>query len=530
MPRIHGGGNTQRGSSRSRKANGSLSDKEQVTVTTNTEDDIIDVDEFDDDEFRYDGVSPRDVQQPLSGARRQRLPPKQQEFMLLEDTSSEEEEGPDRSYKSNKNSSTARKLSATTKKKKSGKVNVDPRPKRLVPTVSSPKITLSSIAKKESTNNNAKQRRKGPIGKPIKTLASNGVSVGDSKKKKSSNNDENYDNDEEASGMKRAVSRSRGKKGGNGIASATASTKQKKNQNNVSFASDSKMKNNDCEHKHDNDAATLTDVSNNNAPINQGGVQVVPSRAIAIDNRILPTFMADSTSRQSFFGHLPQFLEGMMEKSVLRSQQQLSCSNNSHDGEGVPIIASLVHGTTSSPTASGGRGNGKKIGVQVQQAVVPRASYLLDDKSGGMANGERNEWLSEFLTPINHNPENVPVNDDGNAMAGYGAKESWNVFGDLGKKLLSTFLYTADPAIARLTKCHLLSIFPLQSKPSKTNYPARLWMPIPAKPIHIQLHFSLQMAHYLLGPSLLRVIYKDWKRFGNAFHPPSRTTRFPPLR
>jgi len=397
----------------------------------------MNVDEFD-DEFRYDGVSPRDdVQQLSSDVRRQRLPPKQQEFMLLEDTSSEEEEGgPNRSYKSNKSSSTARKLSTTTKKKKSGKVNVDvdPRPKRLVPTVSSPKITLSSIAKKESTNNNAKQRRnskKGPLGKPIKTSASSNGGG-----KKSSNNDENYDNDAEAGGMKRAVSRSRGKKGGKGAASATASTKQKKNQNSVSFASDTKNKNNDCEHKHENDGAALTDVTNNNASINKGGVQVVPSRAIAIDSRILPTFMADSTSRQSFFGHLPQFLESMMEKSVLRSQQHLSsCSNNRHDGEGVSIIASLVHGTTSSPTTSGG--HGKEVGVQVQQSVVPRASYLLEDKSGGMTNGEKNEWLSEFLTPINHNPENVSLNDDGDAMVGYGAKESWNVFGDLGKKLLS---------------------------------------------------------------------------------------------
>jgi hypothetical protein len=121
---------------------------------------------------------------------------------------------------------------------------------------------------------------------------------------------------------------------------------------------------------------------------------------------------------------------------VLRSQQQLSCSNNSHDGEGVSIIASLVHDTTSSPTTSGGHGNGKEIGVQVQKSVGPRASYLLEDKSGDMTNDERNEWLSEFLTPINHNLVNVSVNDDGDAMAGYGAKESWSVFGDLGKKLL----------------------------------------------------------------------------------------------
>lgn len=443
MPRIHGGGNTQRGSSRSRKANGSLSDKEQVTAATNTEDDIMDVDEFDDEEFRYDGVSPRDVQQLSSDARRQRLPPKQQEFMLLEDTSSEEEEGgPDRSYKSNNNSYTTRKLSTTTKKKKSGKVNVDvdPRPKRLVPTVSSPKITLKSIARKESTNNNAKQRRnskKGPIGKPIKTVLASSNGGGG---KKSSNNDENYDNDAEAGGMKRAVSRSSGKKGGKGAASATASTKQKKNQNSVSFASDTKKKNNDCEHKYNNDGAAPTYVTNSDAPINKGEVQVVPSRAIAIDNRILPTFIADSTSRQSFFGHLPQFLEGMMEKSVLRSQQQLSCSNNRYDGEGVSIIASLVHDTASSPTTSGGHGNGKEVGGQVQQSVVPRASYLLEDKSGGMTNGERNEWLSEFLTPINHNLVNVSLNDHGDAMTGYGAKESWSVFGDLGKKLLLSTL------------------------------------------------------------------------------------------
>jgi len=113
----------------------------------------------------------------------------------------------------------------------------------------------------------------------------------------------------------------------------------------------------------------------------------------------------------------------MIQKGVL--QPQLPRRINDANVEGTSIIASLVHGTTSS------RISGKGIGARVEQSVVPRALFLLEEASGGsVANSERNEWLSEFLSPINHGLESA-VRNDTDVEAGFGAQDSWKYFGDL---------------------------------------------------------------------------------------------------
>jgi len=400
----------------------------------------MDIDDFED--FSYDDEASQTELHSfaIDDAKQQRRRTKQQKF-TLEDTSSEEdeEELPEASYKSSsKLSSTTRKL--TSRKKKSTKVSIDS--KRLTPTVSSPKITLSSIAKKESSvrpppkNNNSKSNnkdasskrgssKKGPIGKPIKS-ASRG---------KKSNNDENYDNDAEQldEGRQRAT-RSRRKKGATAAADNTSSVKKQQQQQNVSFANKTRKNGDDVLEKgtpmmdgEDNNEAvdTTPDTSSINKD-HSSKIQVLPLRAIAIDNRTLPTFAADSTSRKSFFEQLPDFLEGMMQKGVL--QPQLPRRNNDAHVKGTSIIASLVHGTTSS------RISGKGIGARVEQSVVPRASFLLEEASGGrVSNSERNEWLSEFLSPINHGLESA-VRNDTDVEAGFGAQDSWKYFGDLGKR------------------------------------------------------------------------------------------------
>ena len=299
-------------------------------------------------------------------------------------------------------------------------------------------------------NNNISKRgtsKKGPIGKPIKSVHGG----------KKSDNDENYDNDAEQlldEGKQRA-SRSRR---GSTAADNTSSTKQhqqqqKKKQQNDSFTSDTDTtKNSDDAHENGN-GTSLMDGANNEeeggdttsdttTPINKGGhstqIQVLPLRAIAIDNRTLPTFTADSTSRKSFFEQLPDFLGRMMEKGVLQPRQLPRRTNDAGSVvEGTTIIASLANGTTSSQMAQEEKINGKGVGARVEQSVVPRASFLLEAKSGGrVANNERNEWLSEFLTPINHGLESVVRDNNEDVESGFGAQDSWKYFGDLGKRLI----------------------------------------------------------------------------------------------
>ena len=437
MPRIHGGNNSQRGSRNSRRAAPSSSENEQAQsgATSINAVDSMDIDDL--EEFSYEEASPNELffNDAQQQQQRQRHPTKQKIF-ALEDTPSEDEKLPEAFNKSSKSSTsnTTRKLA--TKKKKSLKVSVDPKPKRLVPTVASPTITLSNISLKESivrppknnsdnTSSSSKRSayKKGPIGKPIKSASSG---------KKSRGNDENDDNDAELLAETRA-SLSRLKKG---ATVATSSTK-KKNQLNMSLTSSSKT-NGEDEHKIENRGSSQIDEVNNDdkvytPPINKGRsskVQVLPLRAIAIDNRTLPTFNADFTSRKSFFGLLPEFLEGMIEKGALQPQQ-----HDSNFDEGASIIASLVHGSESSQMEHEENVNGKGIGARFQQSVVPRASYFLEEMSGRrlVTMEERNEWLSAFLKPVNHGLEDASRNDD-ELVTGFGAEDSWNYFGDLGKK------------------------------------------------------------------------------------------------
>eukprot|EP00574_Skeletonema_japonicum_P004389 CAMPEP_0201716346 /NCGR_PEP_ID=MMETSP0593-20130828/2349_1 /ASSEMBLY_ACC=CAM_ASM_000672 /TAXON_ID=267983 /ORGANISM="Skeletonema japonicum, Strain CCMP2506" /LENGTH=825 /DNA_ID=CAMNT_0048206137 /DNA_START=56 /DNA_END=2533 /DNA_ORIENTATION=+ len=432
MPRIHGQ-NQQRGSSHSRRAGSASGDKQRShsgAKTTNNGD-IIVIDDFGD--FSYDDEQSQKNEIPSSAghSKQQRRRTKQSKF-ALEDTSSEEDEDdeelPEPSYKSSNSKSSTTRKKLTSKKKKSAKARIDPKPKRLTPTVSSPKITLSSIAKKDSSvrpssnnnNKNASSKRgasskKEPIGKPIKSSVSRG---------KKSKNDENYDNDAEQldEGRQRA-SRSRKKKG---AADTTLSTKHR----NVSFSSNTKENGDDMKSSsvmNGKDGKVGVDITTDTTSINEGHsnqIQVLPLRAIAIDNRVLPTFTADSTSQKSFFEQLPDFLEGMMQKGAL--QPQLPRRNSNANVEGTSIIASLVHGTSSS------RIDGKGItGARIEQSVVPRASFLLEEASGGrVADSERNEWISQFLTPINHGLVSA-VRNDTDVEIGFGAQDSWKYFGDL---------------------------------------------------------------------------------------------------
>ena len=398
----------------------------------------MDIDDYEDD-FSYDESSPKKERSSFaSHSMQQHRRTKQQKF-TLEDTSSEEEEDeeelPEPSYQSSSSkpsSTTTKKL--TSKKKKATKVSIDP--KRLTPTVSSPKITLSSIAENKSSvrpsqknnNKNASSKRgaskKEPIGKPIKSMS----------RRTKSGNDENYDNDaEQLDEGRKSARRSRKKKG----AAATDNTPSAKKQQNVSFASDTKTNGVDMLENGN------TSLLNGEDCINEGGditpdstsinrdhsTQIVlPLRAIAIDNRIVPTFTADSSSQKSFFEQLPCFLEGMMQKGVLQPQQ-LARRNNDVHVEGTSIIASLVHGTSSSPI------NGKGIGARVEQTVVPRASFLLEETSEDrVANSDTNEWLSQFLTPINHGLESAVRIDEIDVEPGFSAQDSWKYFGDLGEK------------------------------------------------------------------------------------------------
>lgn len=437
MPRIHGGNNQHRGSSHSRRAASSSSSKDNqrsssvAKTATNILVNKMDIDVF--EEFSYGEASQNEQISFADDAQQQRRQQKQQKF-TLEDTSSEEDEEdlPETSYKSSKSCTTRK---TASKKKKPNNVDVDPNPKRRTPTVSSPKITLSNIAKNESStrpppknnnsNNNASSKwgtsKKGPIGKPIKPVLGG----------KKSNNEENYDNDAEQSDEgKQLANRSRRKK------QRAMQQQQKKQEPNVSFTSDS--------NKNGDDKLTNgtfftnnegVDIISDTTPFNKGRttqIQVLPLRAIAIDNRTLPRFTADSTSRKSFFEKLPDFLHGMMDKGVL--QPNLPRSNHHANIEGASIIASFVHGTKSSQMALKEKINRKDIGLQVEQLVAPRASFLLEDESGGrVANKERSEWLSEFLNPINHGLESaVRLSQD--VATGFGAQDSWRYFGDLGKQ------------------------------------------------------------------------------------------------
>lgn len=419
MPRIHGH-NQQRGSSHSRRAGLTSGDKQRSHsgATTTNNGDAMDFDDF--DHFSYDDESSPKHETPSSAGHS-----KQRRRTTLEDISSEsEEELPQPSYKpSNRKSSTTRKKLAS-KKKTSTKTSIDP--KRLTPTVTSPKITLSSIAKKDSnvrpppknSNKNASSKRgaskKEPIGKPIKSSMSRG---------KKSKNDENYDNDAEQldEGRQRA-SRSRKKK------ATAADTLSVKKQQNVSFSSNTKGNDDDRVSSVMNGREGV-DITPDATSINEGHssqIQVLPLRAIAIDNRVLPSFTADSASQKSFFEQLPDFLEGMMQKGAL--QPQLPRRNSDANVEGTSVIASLVHGTSSSRID----GNGI-TGARVEQSVVPRASFLLEWASEGrVASSERNEWVSQFLTPINHGLVSA-VRNHVDVEQGFSAQDSWKYFGDLGK-------------------------------------------------------------------------------------------------
>lgn len=393
----------------------------------------MDIDDFEDD-FSYDELSgPKKERSSFASHSKQQHRRTKQHKFTLEDTSSEEEdeeELPEPCYQSTSSKASTTKKNLTSKKKKATKVSIDP--KRLTPTVSSPKITLSSIAKNKRTsqknnNMNASSKRgpskKEPIGKPIKSMS----------RGKKSGNDENYDNDaEQLDEGRQSARRSRRKKG----AAATDNVPSAKKQQNVTFASDTKT-NGDDMRENGNTLVNGEDCVNEGGDITPDSTSVnrdhstqivLPLRAIAIDNRIVPTFTADSSSQKSFFEQMPTFLEGMLQKGVLQPQQ-LSRRNNDSHVEGTSIIASLVHGTSSSQI------NGKGIGARVEQSVVPRASFLLEETSGDrVANSDTNEWLSKFLTPINHGLESADGNDDIDVEPGFSAQDSWKYFGDLGEK------------------------------------------------------------------------------------------------
>ena len=385
------------------------------------------------DYFSYDEVIPSEDSIEYNDKQmkqRQRHGTKKQKF-TLDDTSSEEEELSSKSSRSKL--TTTKKLSS--KKKASTKISIDS-PKRLTPTVSSPKITLSSIdrAKKESVKSQAQNKsnskssskrtssKKGPIGKPIKSVA----------RGKKSKKDENCDNYAEHEHCLEEVEEHRGRRSRRKKSSAINKddNSSTKNKQNILTTSDAEKNNEEVSGSRvsfmdDADTHEGANTSFDHSSIQEArsnSTTVLPLRAIAIDNRILPTFAADSTSRKSFFDLMPDFLDGLVEKGVLRPQL-----SRHGDGEGTSIIASLVNGTKCS------RIDGKRIGARVEQSVIPHASFLQAKSSGGrVATNERNDWLSEFMTPINANLESVTENSEDVAL-GFGAADSWRYFGDLGE-------------------------------------------------------------------------------------------------
>lgn len=203
-------------------------------------------------------------------------------------------------------------------------------------------------------------------------------------------------------------------------------------------------------------------VANNSA----GRIQALPFRAIAIDNRALPTFLGDAMARHSFISHISQLIDSALEKGVLTSSSSI----------GRTIITALKCTTDevslSAPSSTR------------HQSVVAHSAFLNDwkNENSELATDPRRSekrrdfisWLSDFMTPINHgfghdgepnetsrncarNSNGPNGNDTGGQSVslqcgaendrqshvpnGFSAKSSWDYFGSLGKSSVDITCY-----------------------------------------------------------------------------------------
>lgn len=159
---------------------------------------------------------------------------------------------------------------------------------------------------------------------------------------------------------------------------------------------------------------------------------ILPHRAIAVDNRALPSLAGDSTTRQ-FLSRLGEFIMEALDRDVLTSSPPAASV-----GVGKTVIVSLVNTGT----------------VSVQ------SSFLFDGASESSFLDRRN-WISSFLTSINcgfgdlnERGESSIGFDYGEGSVDFGrmqrgdrkaegfvATDSWTYFGDMGKYVVAAICH-----------------------------------------------------------------------------------------
>ncbi|KAL9187193.1 hypothetical protein ACHAXT_010913 [Thalassiosira profunda] len=205
--------------------------------------------------------------------------------------------------------------------------------------------------------------------------------------------------------------------------------------------------------------------------------QILPRRALAIDNRVVPAVSADALARAAFLGHLPALLEGGLARGALTSFSPgnegdvAGAVEGETTGSGSTVLAALALGTKRTRGSGAARGKGR-AGDLATTAVVARASHLFEGIDGEEAAGDlgsregRAAWLADFCAPVNSHlgcGEGEIVVDEGrlagtgfdygtggadgatlggafdaasdaagyHGPADFSAEESWDCFGDL---------------------------------------------------------------------------------------------------
>ena len=361
----------------------------------------------------------------------------------------------------------------TRKRKNASREFVSPT-RRVVPTVSSQKITVSSLSKNNHAPNKKRESTKNYINNNNnKGNASNNTTVATKKQ-----NDENKVNQSTiitANGKNHdSLIRSRKKnsqtsqqqkkqktvkfqqqnekktKKKSGVLAASGKKGNKPNSSRAkqpqdlhdSDSSNDGLEDTDDEEPEKNEKQAISTNSSSKANANRHDdsntrsnytfhkqqIQVLPLRAIAIDNRALPTFVGDAMARSSFLSHIPEFVEGALEKGVL------SASSSSSSISGTTIVAAFKHSNGAKDHASCDESvkashstNNTRTDSPGRNSVVAHTAYLCESRystathpSVPLTKQERALWVSEFLRPVNHGF----VNDSGmNPIIGCGSND-----------------------------------------------------------------------------------------------------------